>query len=719
MNNKISILALFLAVVTLIPCVLAGCSEKNADPAPKGMISVGVQNGKGYTVEGPGLTRIRSGESAAFTIIPDPGRKIVGFSHGDYTVNKDEYVFKNVRYPCLIEVYLDVVPSGGTEISVPVTEPSTETSATGRDPVTDTSITAGTGPVSDPDTSTPIVTPPVTAPEPVTDTAAPVTLTNAPTTAQTSTTVPDTGVESTTKAVTTKAQTTKAQTTKAQTTSVEPVIEPDKEFPVNDPAYANSIIYVFNGGVYKGKEGTGDMTVFPDTSHHKRVNTVNDTEILYRSGHTLIGWNTKADGSGEHVGLGGRTTLNKNGALVLYAQWSEWSAAEDFTYKISSGKATVKSYAGNDEVISVPETLGGAKVTAISSGAFKNLDARAVVFPTSMQTVDASAFSNCKNLTDLYMFDTVTSVSDSAFDKCDNFSTLHINALKAPAYMTGIGKTDAYDSLILSDKKCIVFFAGSSCLYGIDAYRAREYFNGEYDVINLGWTAPRTAIYQLLIIDALLEEGDIFVHAPEYLGSYQLLRSVVMGTTAWQMLDSNLDLFSLADIREMTKVFSSFCAFTKGKDSLKKYSYDNYCKTMDDLGYMCTDRPVIHDAKWAPSGSIAVNGSLITDIAASRLTKLYDSMESKGVTVYLTYPPLNINYLDEKSKDPAVRQTYTDRLRSLGRAVLGELDDSLYSGDMFHDTEFHLVTVGTQMHTDRVVSLLIGQMQKDGIWGTE
>ena len=75
----------------------------------------------------------------------------------------------------------------------------------------------------------------------------------------------------------------------------------------------------------------------------------------------------------------------------------------------------------------------------------------------------------------------------------------------------------------------------------------------EYDVINLGWTAPRNAIFQLQIITGLLEEGDVFIHAPEYISSYHLLRSVTMGSTAWQVIDCNLDLYSYVSQRKTHK----------------------------------------------------------------------------------------------------------------------------------------------------------------------
>ncbi|MGM9681073.1 MAG: leucine-rich repeat protein [Eubacteriales bacterium] len=492
----------------------------------------------------------------------------------------------------------------------------------------------------------------------------------------------------------------------------------DIQAAVYDPAYANSIIYCFNGGTYIGAETACALTVFPDTTHHQRVNVINGNQTLVREGYTLIGWNTAADGSGTHVSLGSRCTLNKNGALVLYASWVKWSEESNFTYTVTENEAHITGYRADEQILSLPGTLGGYPVTRICEGAFRNLNCEKVILPDSVKIVDSKAFTSCA-LTTLHFFDTVTSINDDSFASCDNFSTIFINQYKAPVYITTNGKVEAYDSLILSEKKSIVFFAGSSVLYGIDAYRASESFYGtEYDVINLGWTAPRNAIFQMEIITALLDEGDIFIHAPEYISNYHLMNNITMGSSAWQVIDCNLDLFSYVDIRTVPKSLSSFCTFTKDKDNAQyTCTYDDYCSSMDLLGYKCSDRPVIHSEDWAPDGSCKITASLLSDTGISRLRTLYSAIEKKGVKVYLTYPPLDENYIEEDSGNPETRQGYIDRFESIGYTVIGRPEDFFYDGSYFHDTEFHLITKGAEEHTDKVIRMLKEQMRKDGLLG--
>ena len=627
----------------------------------RGQINVAIQTGAGYTVK-EGTLSVASGADVQFTVEPKEGYRIIGFSYSDFeTLGNNVYKFKNVLYPTVIEVYYtsDNVTSSGDEKD-PVTNTTTQSSSVGTDGVTSEkpSTTVRTETVTN-GTQTPPVTSVTTAPD---------------------------------------------------------HDRPQIDGPTNDIAYANSIIYCFNGGTYDGYTDVHEMTVFPNITNHQRVNVFNGKDLLYRNGYTLIGWNTAPDGSGTHVSLGSRCTLNKNGALMLYAEWVKWSDLSDFTYELSSGKARITAYGGDDEILCIPAELDGYSVAELKAGAFKGLSCTKVILPDTIRTVQDGAFTDCA-LEVLHFFDTVTEINDGSFVDCDDFSTLYINQYLDPVYIKSNGKVEAYDSLILSEKKSIVFFAGSSVLYGIDAYRATASFEGtEYDVINLGWTAPRNAIFQMQIITGLLEEGDIFIHAPEYISSYHLLRSVSMGTTAWQVIDCNLDLYSYVDIRTVPNSITSFCAFSKAKAASKnKYTYDAYCSSMDFLGYKCSNRPIIHDTDWAPDGSCKITSSLITDTSISRMRTVYSAMEAKGAKVYLSYPPLNENYIAEGSRDTQVRQGYIDRLKSVGYTVIGTPDDFFYDGSYFHDTEFHLVTVGAQMHTDKIINMLKDQMIKDGL----
>ncbi len=108
-------------------------------------------------------------------------------------------------------------------------------------------------------------------------------------------------------------------------------------------------------------------------------------------GYSLVAWNTEPDGSGEQIGLGSRITNPDSGKLTLYAQWAAWSSESDF--RMENGK--ILAYTGSEESVVIPESIGGETVTAIAEGAFTDCAAESIIFPKTLETVEAGAFRNC------------------------------------------------------------------------------------------------------------------------------------------------------------------------------------------------------------------------------------------------------------------------------------------------------------------------------------
>lgn len=78
-----------------------------------------------------------------------------------------------------------------------------------------------------------------------------------------------------------------------------------------------TVAYDANGGV--SLSGQNPVEKRYGLSTHPRPNTENGQSLFRREGYTLIGWNTRADGTGQRVGLGSRVTP-VNGRAKLYAQ---------------------------------------------------------------------------------------------------------------------------------------------------------------------------------------------------------------------------------------------------------------------------------------------------------------------------------------------------------------------------------------------------------------
>ena len=307
---------------------------------------------------------------------------------------------------------------------------------------------------------------------------------------------------------------------------------------------------------------------------HQRINTSIGTDLFYRDGYTLLGWNTRADGTGEAVGLGSRAAWKKG--LVLYAQWVPWSAEENFVYKKVSGFAVITGYIGNEQQICVPPNLGGLPVRTIREQAFADTDCRTVILSPGIYEIEKWAFKNSR-MEQMYLYDDLMKVSDYAFQDCDMLRTLHINAIEAPAYSGNYFDTfqDKYDRLLsLKDKKKIVLFSGSSTRFGYDSEMIDRAFP-DYEVVNMGVFAYSPALPQLELIRSCMKEGDILLDSPEFdAANRQFCYQKELDYATFAMMESNYDAFAGLDLREYTQVFTAFSAYQTAREDMERKSYD-------------------------------------------------------------------------------------------------------------------------------------------------
>ena len=499
--------------------------------------------------------------------------------------------------------------------------------------------------------------------------------------------------------------------------------------------YSESICIQVEKGKYEiTYDANGGKTLFDKTDKvkkyycgtHQRINTSIGTDLFYRYGYTLLGWNTRADGTGEDVGLGSRAAWKKG--LVLYAQWVPWSAEENFVYKKVSGFAVITGYIGNEQQICVPPNLGELPVRTIREQAFADTDCRTVILSPGIYEIEKWAFKNSR-MEQMYLYDDLMKVSDYAFQDCDMLRTLHINAIEAPAYSGNYFDTfqDKYDRLLsLKDKKKIVLFSGSSTRFGYDSEMIDRAFP-DYEVVNMGVFAYSPALPQLELIRSCMKEGDILLDSPEFdAANRQFCYQKELDYATFAMMESNYDAFAGLDLREYTQVFTAFSAYQTARADMERKSYDICAADYDEDGHETEEssyneygdyvlyRP--NSTKEGPIYGLPVNytvNAFPQDTYIDSINAEFQKFMDEGIKVYFTYSPRNKYALSKESTEEERARLHEYFKSQLHIPVISELEDSLYTGIYLYGTDNHLSTEGAQIRTERVIRDLKEQLAKE------
>lgn len=485
-----------------------------------------------------------------------------------------------------------------------------------------------------------------------------------------------------------------------------------------------TVTYIANGG-QPARGGSLQESKTYDLTRHLRPNTALGTDLFVREGYTLTGWNTRSDGSGGAVGLGSRVSV-PGGAVTLYAQWAQWSGAEDFAWERTEEGVTVTGYHGTGDTVVIPELLGGEPVTAVAEGAFDGCAARQVVFPPSMRDIAPGAFRDCA-LESVTLFDSVRTAGDGSFENCPNLKRLHLNAAEAPfgySWRKESCYADKVDRLILTQgQKRAVFYGGCSMWYNLDGLQAQQALGDGYAVVNLGLNGTVNSPVQMQILGAFLGEGDILIHTPELSSRQQLLIHTAMGEQdgkLWCGIENNYDLFTLVDLTTVDGAFDSLCRYLSQKNARTAYTQ----AYLDEHDQPYTDR--LGCIPFFRSGTaedlpdrVYLDPAFIDSEAMERLGDYYAWYQAKGARVYVSCACVNLDAVPEGQRGNAalMDSLLREAVEQMdGVALISSLEDYLYHNSDFFDTNYHLVTQAAKENTALWLRDLRAQMEQDGIW---
>ena len=478
-----------------------------------------------------------------------------------------------------------------------------------------------------------------------------------------------------------------------------------------NPSFSCSIRYVYNDGSEREKTERYSL------SYHIRPNTMNGNG-MQRDGYTLLCWNTRADGTGEDVGLGSRVTVEKEGSLTLYGKWVKWADANDFVTRRQDGALVLIGYRGNgsEEMFVIPGKIGGLPVESIASSFTTSmrcgtLSSSSLVLPSSILTVEDNAFLHSSFL-EIYFFDSLQSFGSKAFPNA--IRTIHINAATAPRLQKknyNVRFADNLDLIIANqDRKKMIFFSGCSMCYGLDSSMVEEAFNGEYVVIDAGINGEFNALFQLQCMLPYIGSGDILIHAPEQPNPYQFLTNKMVDSRVYCMVEGNYDLLALADFSYSAYMIEAYTSYAGFRKKMEECSYADYNELFNNYGDYVENRhyeestEILRDISYSEGWGFDFD--LLTPENISFLADVYHLFQQKETKVFFSWAPINDRSTGNKDVRAAAVafQDVLERLLLPYRIpVISKAINYVYPGRLFYDSDYHLNDLGVMMRTESLI----------------
>ena len=485
-----------------------------------------------------------------------------------------------------------------------------------------------------------------------------------------------------------------------------------------------------------------------------------DDGCFSRAGYVLKEYNTEPDGSGEGYSLGSKYHIaSADGVPLLYCIWEKAAEKTDFEYEsvsipcpVDKKYATdwqahglvITEYKGNDEFVTLPETIDGKPVISIAAGAFTNKSVKSLLLPKTLQKIEDGAFVNCSNLYELYFPDSVYYVSDAIFDAAtySGFKRLIVNATLAPRYSnahSGGGFAVKLSRLMAAEPgKRVIIISGSSTYQGLASEYMEALFGGEYSVINFGTTRTRPGNFYLEAMSHFATEGDVIIYAPE--NSAHMMGEGYIGARMLYENEGMNNFYRYVDISNYRGYFSSFGELNaefrykrlpgRYEDivttsaTINKYGdyqhknragyvgntkyIDSYFITLNEL-YKSINSGAWDDEEaqrgQADQASDYANPEYWTDITApdliARLNKSIEAAKTSGARVYFGFAPVDANAIVPEAKNQAWLLAY-DKLISDTYAFDGLVGSSVnyvYAHEYFYDCAYHVNDYGRAYRT--------------------
>ncbi len=475
----------------------------------------------------------------------------------------------------------------------------------------------------------------------------------------------------------------------------------------NVKVYLNTSItlrYHENGGKFKNGF-TGEETY--SVVFFQNPNTRRERSYIGKDGATLIGYNTKEDGTGEFVSLGAKVTSTGNGIIDLWCVWADHTPEADFETKADGSGVSITKYNGTSDFVSIPDRIGGKTVVSVSASAFaENQTLKTVVIPQNVKKVGQNAFKNCKALETIHIFDTFAydGLSDSAFNGCDSLQNVHMNTVYEQQnewFSYGAGKLDRL--MWAKDKKKIIIVGGSGSFYGFDCSILDQALGGEYEIINFGENANITSVMYFDIIEEFIGEGDIVLWCPEPGG--WTLGSRNCGNRFWSFRKGDYGFAQYINPAYYDNFFSSFAQNCEVLKTSKFKGFDTLSNTLSKYGDDVSDRQ--------SKGELYSYQFNSRNSAEFEMVELLENIQAKGGRVFYSFAAMQKSGMAASDIKASDMEAFEAAILSLGVVEsISEYENYILDDQLFSDSAWHLTDDGARERTRRITEDILKALGK-------
>ncbi len=440
-----------------------------------------------------------------------------------------------------------------------------------------------------------------------------------------------------------------------------------------------------------------------------------DDGTFTRDGYVLLGYSFDQNGNGQLIRPGYKyDPPTRDAEQNLYCVWAkETNPASFTTTSKSSSTVHITAYNGSDKIVYIPRKIGGKTVVGISSGAFfNNKNLTEVHITSSVVTVENKAFNSCSNLKTVTLYDNLTTISDSSFSGSP-VETVRLCAGKTPRYLNSYSFGIKYERLLKTQgENRIIVVAGSSALYGIESSYMEKQFKNDYTVVNFGTNGNMNIPFYLDAITPFLTKNDIVVFAPEQYGAYAYHTNgnPELPMATFQGISSCYNLFENIDASTYTKVFDSIGQYCTQTAKMPQLTWQDYDKTLDKLGNhaLVPSKMNSPDFRYGANGYFRFNQTVIPAQYIPNLNRIIDKAANTGAKIVFSYPPHNKNNIENSSLNESAYNSYNKWIsETIHCQLISDVRNYIYGGEYFANTDYHLNTVGRELHTKQLAKDLI------------